>query len=308
MAISVPGLPYFSLNVKLDDPVKLLQAEFGLKGFALYIHLLRHIYGVKGYYTEWHKDVELMFADSNHASVGFVSEIVQTCLRRGIFNDDMYVRYGVLTSKEIQENYFNAAKRRKEVKIISEILLIDPYAYCKDVNILRENVNILRKNVNNGRQRREEERREDKNSSCCSKDNGENNFCDEGKNVQNFAENSGKEDEDNNISAFSMISAQSGTTLIENCDRLIYKYWCRGACKNDYESAAAALHILFLKNKKPFKELTADHMELLETAIQIAADADAKRWGYVKGIFRNWGNAHVFDIVSLASYDMKRRR
>ncbi len=105
-----------------------------------------------------------------------------------------------------------------------------------------------------------------------------------------------------------MLSVEAGTTLIKNCDNLIYKYWCRSACKHDYEAAAEALYILFFKNKKPFKELTAEHMELLETAIQISADADAKRWGYVKGIFRNWGNANVFDLASLAEYDMKQRR
>ena len=124
--------------------------------------------------------------------------------------------------------------------------------------------------------------------------------------VQNFVENSTGDEKEQSL--FSMLSIEAGTTLIKNCDNLIYKYWCRCACKHDYEAAAEALYILFFKNKKPFKEFTAEHMELLEIAIQISADADAKRWGYVKGIFRNWGNANVFDVASLAKYDMKQHR
>ena len=56
------GLDYFELDCHMDEKVRLIQAEYGLKGFAVFVKLLQEIYGGYGYYCEWTQDRELLFA------------------------------------------------------------------------------------------------------------------------------------------------------------------------------------------------------------------------------------------------------
>ena len=56
------GLEYFPLDVVLDDKFELIEAEFGLTGFAVIVKLFQKIYGGQGYYCEWTNEVALLFA------------------------------------------------------------------------------------------------------------------------------------------------------------------------------------------------------------------------------------------------------
>ena len=47
------GLDYFELDCQMEEKVRLIQAEYGLKGFAVFVKLLQKIYGERGYYCEW---------------------------------------------------------------------------------------------------------------------------------------------------------------------------------------------------------------------------------------------------------------
>ncbi len=39
------GIPYFPLDCELDSKFELIEAEFGLQGFAVVVKLLQRIYG-----------------------------------------------------------------------------------------------------------------------------------------------------------------------------------------------------------------------------------------------------------------------
>lgn len=56
------GIDYFPLDVVLDAKFELIEAEFGLTGFGVVVHLLQEIYGKAGYYIEWTEEVALLFA------------------------------------------------------------------------------------------------------------------------------------------------------------------------------------------------------------------------------------------------------
>ena len=155
------GIPYFPLDVHLDDKFDLIEAEFGLAGFAIVVKLLQKIYGGQGYYCEWTNDVALLFAKSLNVGGGVVSEIVSASVRRGIFNNTLFDKYSILTSKGIQQRYFEAVSRRKKVDVEKQYLLIDVTPIYKNVNILSENVNISSENVNISEQRREEKSKEE---------------------------------------------------------------------------------------------------------------------------------------------------
>lgn len=140
------GLDYFPLDVYLDDKFKLIEAEFGLTGFAIVVKLFQKIYGELGYYCEWTNEVALLFGRENCLGDSAVSEIVSAAIRRGIF-DKKLAEQGILTSAGIQKRYFEAVSRRKEVKVKKEYLLIEVTQIYKNVDIIEENVNISSENA-----------------------------------------------------------------------------------------------------------------------------------------------------------------
>lgn len=151
------GIPYFPLDVHLDDKFELIEAEFGLKGFAIVVKLLQRIYGGQGYYCEWTNDIILLFSKSIGQSNNLVSEIVSAAIKRGIFDSELYDKYSILTSQGIQKRYFEAVSRRKEVNVKKQYLLVKVGKIYKNVNILSENVSNSSENVSNSEQRKEEE-------------------------------------------------------------------------------------------------------------------------------------------------------
>lgn len=153
------GIPYFPLDCELDSKFELIEAEFGLQGFAVVVKLLQRIYGGEGYYCEWTNEVALLFAKRNSTGGSVVSEIVSASIKRGIFDKDMFERYGILTSKGIQLRYLKAVDRRKQVKIKKQYLLVECALLPKNACIIEENVNIIQENADISQQRKEEERK-----------------------------------------------------------------------------------------------------------------------------------------------------
>lgn len=153
------GLDFFYLVCNQGTKLNLIEAEFGITGFAVVVKLLQKIYGEKGYYCEWNDDVALLFADRTCRMQGgsVVSEIVKCAIRRNFFDDGMFKKYGILTSANIQEYYFEAAKRRKSVEVRSEYLLLSDDKIPNNVNIISKNVNINAKNADRNKQSKVEE-------------------------------------------------------------------------------------------------------------------------------------------------------
>ena len=154
------GISYFPLDVHLDDKIELIEAEFGLKGFAVVVKLYQRIYGGQGYYCEWTKDVSLLFGKQVGLGCNDVSEIVSAAIRRGIFDKTLYDKYNILTSRGIQKRYFEVVSRRRKVEVKKEYLLVKVAQNYKNVNILNENVNISSENADIFKQRKVKERKE----------------------------------------------------------------------------------------------------------------------------------------------------
>ena len=154
------GIDYFPLDVVSDAKLELIEAEFGLIGFGVIVHLLQEIYGRAGYYIEWTEEVALLFARKIGLGGSVVSEIIEASIRRSMFDKEKYDKYRVLTSKEIQTRYFEAVSRRKVLKVDYNILLIDCTHFFKNVSIQAENVNIFSKNAYIEKQSKEKERKE----------------------------------------------------------------------------------------------------------------------------------------------------
>ena len=156
------GIDFFPLDVCLDKKFELIEAEYGLTGFGVIVHLLQEIYGKEGYYIEWTDEVALLFARRCGLGGGVVSEIIEASIRRGMFDKEIYDKYHVLTSRGIQKRYFEAVSRRKSLEVDYNILLVECAQFCPNVNISSRNVNIFSKNADIQRHSRVEESRVEK--------------------------------------------------------------------------------------------------------------------------------------------------
>ncbi len=128
------GVDYFPFDVALDEKFELIEAEFGLTGFAVVVKLYQRVYQ-RGYYCEWTNEVALLFGHRVGLGGNAVSEIVSAAVKRGIFDKDMFEKYHILTSRGIQKRYFEAVSRRKCVNVKKTYLLVDVTQSLPSANI-----------------------------------------------------------------------------------------------------------------------------------------------------------------------------
>ena len=158
------GIDYFPIDVDFfqDEKIQFVSARFGLKGEAIAIRLLCKIYR-NGYYTEWNDDTALLFAKGvgDGCSDACVKDVVHELLKRGFFDKSIFERFSILTSKGIQNRYFEATRRYNSVDVFEEFLLVDVSKF-NNVNIINKNVNINNKNDDINSQKKREREREEK--------------------------------------------------------------------------------------------------------------------------------------------------
>lgn len=131
--MELKGIDYFPFSVDFfeNNKIALLEAEFGNDGMVVILKLLSKIYR-NGYFLEWGTDECLLFARKamDGMAVETVQAIVGKALDRGFFDRESFERFGILTSVEIQEQFFTvAAKRKKKLSNEMDYLLIDLSKY-----------------------------------------------------------------------------------------------------------------------------------------------------------------------------------
>lgn len=136
------GLNYFPLDVDIDqdDKTQLVEAIHGNTGFYVLIKLLMKIYK-EGYYYPWTESEQLLFSKRVNVDINTTQAIINDCIKYGVFSSKMHNEHQILTSKGIQDRFFEACKRRKSIDIIKEYLLSD-VSELVNVNIYSKNVDI----------------------------------------------------------------------------------------------------------------------------------------------------------------------
>lgn len=148
------GIDSFLLDCHTNDNISEIEAEYGVKGFAVVVRLWQKIYCERGYYCEWIERSPLLFLSNwfggnSGVTVSLINDIVDRCLKNGIFNAKMYENYSILTSARIQEQYFDVVKRREEILVKKEYLLISVgkikgIAYENSISVYRNQKNVCR--------------------------------------------------------------------------------------------------------------------------------------------------------------------
>lgn len=130
------GIDYFPLETGFlrDKKVLLIKSKYGAKGVVIVIYLLSKIYEEHGYYMKWDEDDSYLSADAIGCGVTpeLTTQVVDECIRRSMFDEQLLNEFGILTSHGIQKRFLRAAKKRENIEFIKEYFLLD-MSNVKDV-------------------------------------------------------------------------------------------------------------------------------------------------------------------------------
>lgn len=155
------GLDYFPFEVDFFNDIKVrkLIKYQGGKAVTIYALLLCFIYK-SGYYMRWDEELPFIVSEQTGFDEVYISEVIKSCLKLGLFSEELFNTHKILTSKGIQERYIyicNLSKRKviisPEINISSEEIGI----YSEEIDISLEETPI---NSVKSTQRKEKESKE----------------------------------------------------------------------------------------------------------------------------------------------------
>lgn len=106
------GVEYRPTYCYYDDTTKILISKFGLRGYAVQQLLYNKIFLEHGYYLQFNDDILQLFAMEIKAQPNLVQQIIDYMLERGLFDNEMYKNFSVLTSEWIQQEYARITYKR----------------------------------------------------------------------------------------------------------------------------------------------------------------------------------------------------
>ena len=148
------GISYFPLDVDFMKNLKIRKViqACGPNSIAIIMLLLGNIYGDEGYFMRWDEDVCFLITEALGVKDVYTLETVKKCLQVGLFDENLFNKYKIITSKGIQSRYFEITKRRRKVEVINQYLLVnvaETNDICPvDVNVAETLVNVAETNVN----------------------------------------------------------------------------------------------------------------------------------------------------------------
>lgn len=140
------GLDYFPLYVDIfeDEKIEAISGEFGIKGEIIVVKLLCAIYK-KGYFILWS---DLIIAQMLKRLPGISKDLLNNVVERLVlwefFDKNLFHSAGILTSEQIQENFFEATKRRKSPK--PTLYVLDKF--LENDNSIKNEVNGVNVDIN----------------------------------------------------------------------------------------------------------------------------------------------------------------
>lgn len=130
------GLDYFPLDVDIfeDEKIEAIAGEFGIKGELALIKLLCAVYK-KGYFVVWNDLTRAtLLKRLPGVSKELLDQIVNRLVTWGFFDENLFNSAKVLTSENIQANFFEATKRRKSSKPTAYLINADNNEQATVVN------------------------------------------------------------------------------------------------------------------------------------------------------------------------------
>lgn len=124
------SMDYFSMETKMLSDFKFnrVRRKFGPIGVMTYISLISLIYDKEGYYAgvteDFLEEVLFLLSGKGQPDDEELDLIIKQLVHDGFFDQQIYDKYNVLTSKRIQETFVYATKRRKRWDINMDYWLL----------------------------------------------------------------------------------------------------------------------------------------------------------------------------------------
>lgn len=124
------GMDYLGWPVAMfdnDERMDMLLDTHGWKGFGIYFFLCQRAAGSGGYYYKWSYASCASTARKMGGGIGSetVREVVKYCLQIGLFDEGLFDRWGILTSRDIQERFWPVLSTRRVKVVYQEYWLLD---------------------------------------------------------------------------------------------------------------------------------------------------------------------------------------
>ena len=127
------GLDYYAHNVGMTADRRLIEIrrEYGSAGIDVWFSLLDIIYSQTGYYLVYNDstagnllwDIAGLVRGKNAPDENTIAQIIDSLVKAELFDTELFEK-GILTSKQIQEQFYMSTLRRKNVEVIKEYWLL----------------------------------------------------------------------------------------------------------------------------------------------------------------------------------------
>lgn len=123
------GIDYAGWSVSMfdsDNKIDLLLDAHGWDGFGIYFYLCQRAFGSDGYFYKWSYASCASTARKMGGGIGSntVKEVVSHCLRIGLFDNGLFDRWEILTSKGIQRSFWRVLAARRSKIVYKEYWLL----------------------------------------------------------------------------------------------------------------------------------------------------------------------------------------
>ena len=127
MANLKKGLDFFYLKIIFYDDIKIrkLIRYHGAQAVVVYQLILIRIF-TEGYYLNWDDDLAFVISETSHLEDDYVNKVIKYCIEIGLFDKTLFEQSKVMTSADIQNQFFDfcvVSKRR--IPAENPYLLID---------------------------------------------------------------------------------------------------------------------------------------------------------------------------------------
>lgn len=116
----------WDVDVFEDSKIEQLIDTKGLTAFLVFFCVCQRIYATNGYFMPWKTEnapsIKKMLGGEIDSR--YIVSVVDACLDIGLFAADIYMTYGVLTSKAIQRNFAVVLPKRRRKEVAAEYWII----------------------------------------------------------------------------------------------------------------------------------------------------------------------------------------
>ena len=121
------GLDFFHFDTSFFDDIKIrkLIRYHGAQAVVVYQLVLIRIYR-EGYYLQWDDDLPFIVAEASHLQDDYVKTVISYCIEIGLFDKTLFDSNHVLTSKGIQNRFFDfCVVAKRKIATENPYLLVD---------------------------------------------------------------------------------------------------------------------------------------------------------------------------------------